>query len=68
MCNKMKSHKPPAIYTLIDDDIDIIGYQVRDSIEEVVQQVLQLQEDMRKKLQEKLKALQKQLEVVRIIP
>jgi hypothetical protein len=54
----MKSHKPPTIYTLTDDDIDRIGYQVRDATEEAVQQVSQLQEDMNKKVQEKLTTLQ----------
>jgi hypothetical protein len=33
----MKSHKETTIYTLTDDDIDRINYQVRDAIEEAVQ-------------------------------
>jgi hypothetical protein len=33
----IKSHKEPTIYTMIDDDIDRINFQVRDSIEEAVQ-------------------------------
>jgi hypothetical protein len=62
----MKAHKPPAIYTLIDDDIDRIAYQVRDSTKDVVQHVLQLHEDMRRKVQEKLKTLQQLLELMSI--
>ena len=37
---KMKSHKELAIYTLANDDIDMVDYQVRDATEEVVQQKL----------------------------
>jgi hypothetical protein len=35
----MKEHKEPIIYTLTDDDMYRIGYQVEDYIDEVVQQV-----------------------------
>jgi hypothetical protein len=43
---KMKSHKEPSIYTLMDDDIDNIDYQVRDFAEEAIQQALKKQEEM----------------------
>jgi hypothetical protein len=42
----MKSHKEPSIYTLMDDDIDNIDYQVRDFAEEAIQQALKKQEEM----------------------
>jgi hypothetical protein len=41
MHKKKKSHKEPTIYTLTDDDIDIINYQVRDVIEEAVEKASQ---------------------------
>jgi hypothetical protein len=62
-------HKEPTIYTLTDDDIDRIGLPSEGChIEEAVQQVLQLQEDMNKKVQEKLMTLQQWLEVMSIAP
>jgi len=32
----MKAHKEPFIYTLTDDDMDRIGYQLKDVTEELV--------------------------------
>jgi ElaB/YqjD/DUF883 family membrane-anchored ribosome-binding protein len=48
----MKSHKEPTIYTLTDDDIDMIDYQVRDVVEEAAQQTSQKQEELHQKVQE----------------
>jgi hypothetical protein len=64
----MKAHKPPAIYTLTNDDIDRIDYQVRDATKGAIQQVSQLQEELNKKVQEQLTSLQQRLEVVSIAP
>jgi hypothetical protein len=54
----MKSHKEPTIYTLMDDDIDRIDYQVRDVVEEAAQQTSQKQEELHQKVQEQLMTLQ----------
>jgi hypothetical protein len=62
---KMKSQKEPNIYTLMDDDIDMIGYQVRDAIEEASQQMLQKKEELHQKVQEHVTTLQQLWEVVR---
>jgi hypothetical protein len=37
-CKKKKYHKDPTIYTLTNDGIDRIGYQVKDFAEEAVEQ------------------------------
>jgi hypothetical protein len=56
-CKKRKSHRVPTIYTLTNDDIEKIGYQVSDVTKEAVQHVLQLQKNMNKKVQVHLMAM-----------
>jgi hypothetical protein len=35
---KVKVHKEPLVYTLTNDDMDHIGYQVWDSVEEIMEE------------------------------
>jgi hypothetical protein len=39
--NNMKSHRELTIYTLTDDDIDMINYQMRNVAEQIVHQTLE---------------------------
>jgi hypothetical protein len=50
LCKKRKSHRVPTIYTLIDYDIDWIGYQVGDIAEEVVEKESHKQDELHQKV------------------
>jgi NACalpha-BTF3-like transcription factor len=58
LCKKKKDQKETCIYTLTNDDIDKIGYQVRNVVEEVVKKALCKKEELHKEVQEKLTTLQ----------
>jgi hypothetical protein len=55
---KTKVHKKTPVYTLTNDDMDHIGYQVRDVMEEVIEEETRRQEEKQKRLQDKLATLQ----------
>jgi hypothetical protein len=64
----MKSHKVLPIYTMTNDDKDIIGHQVHDVAEEVVEETSQKQDELFQKMQDQLMTIQKLLETIKIAP
>jgi hypothetical protein len=64
----MKSHKVPHVYTLTDDDMDRIGYQVWDVTEEEIEEASWKQDEQHQKVQDQLMMIQQLLETVRITP
>jgi hypothetical protein len=65
---KKKAQNTPAIYTLTDDDMDKIGYQLRDAMEEVLEEATKKQEELQTQVQDQFLKLQQLLEIVRLAP
>jgi hypothetical protein len=59
-----KGPKSTIIYTLIDDDMERIGYRLRDAIEEVLEETTKKQEELQMKVQDQCLRLQQLLETV----
>jgi hypothetical protein len=47
---KTKAHRETPFYILTNDDMDRIGYQVRDAIEEIWEEETRKQEEKHKKV------------------
>jgi hypothetical protein len=46
----MKAHKETPVYNVTNDDMDWIGYHVRDFIEEAIEEATKKQEEMNKQV------------------
>jgi hypothetical protein len=54
-------HRETPIYTLTNDDMDHIGYQVWDVMEEIMEEATRKQEEKQQRVQDQLEALQQLL-------
>jgi hypothetical protein len=61
---KKKAQNPQVIYTLMDDDMDRIGYKLRDVMEEFLEEMTKQQEALQMKVQDQCSRLQQLLETV----
>jgi hypothetical protein len=61
---KTKAQKTPVVYTLINDNMHRIGYQLRDVTEEVLKDTTKKNEELQMKVQDQCLRLQQLLEIV----
>ena len=57
-CKKKRAQKTPSVYTLTNEDMEKIGYQLRDSMEEVLEETTMKLEELQMKVWDQCLMLQ----------